>query len=187
MNYDIFKSINHLAGKHPFLDDIMVNVSTKALILYALFLIMIWIFGGENHKHTVFWAGVTGVLALVVNATIAHFYFEPRPFVSHAVNVLTPHDADASFPSDHTTGAFALSFAILLSHKRIGSALVAFALLTGFSRIYVGHHYPFDVLGSIIVAIVISLIVYAVRPKLEGISGFFIRIYNKIPRPAKAT
>ncbi|WP_338450578.1 phosphatase PAP2 family protein [Niallia oryzisoli] len=56
-----------------------------------------------------------------------------------------------------------------------------FAILTGFSRIYVGHHYPFDVLGSIIISLVISSIVYKYHPFLEPIANAIIHIYNKIP------
>ncbi|MGF7535526.1 undecaprenyl-diphosphatase [Bacillus mexicanus] len=174
MNYELFKSINQFAGSHPFWDALMVFVSERALIIYAVVLLLMWLFGKEEHKHTVLVAAVTGIVALAFNFIIAHIYFEPRPFVSHTVNLLVQHKADASFPSDHTTGAFALSIAVLLCHRKIGFWMILFAIMTGISRIYVGNHYPFDVLGSIIISIIVSLLVYKIRPLLKPVSSFFI-------------
>ncbi|HHY73456.1 MAG TPA: phosphatase PAP2 family protein [Bacillus bacterium] len=91
------------------------------------------------------------------------------------------HAADASFPSDHTTGAFALALAVLFVHRKIGLGMLLFAFLTGFSRIYVGHHYPLDILGSIVVSLVISIIVYKLSPFLEPIANAIINLYNRIP------
>ena len=107
----------------------------------------------RSYKITVLQAGVTGIFGLAANYLLSLVYYEPRPFVAHHVDVLIHHAADASFPSDHTTGALAISIAFWLYHRKIGSCLIAFGLLTGFSRIWVGHHYPVDVLGSILVAL----------------------------------
>ena len=181
MNYEIFQAINQLAGNHLLMDPFMVFVTEKALIIFALVLLSMWFFGNEKNKYTVVYATFTGVLGLVINFIIGQIYFEPRPFVTHSVNMLIPHAVNASFPSDHTTGAFALALGILLWNRKIGIATVLFAALTGLSRIYVGHHYPFDVLGSIIVGIVASLLVYKLSPFLKPIPKTIINIYNKIP------
>ncbi|MBA9026441.1 undecaprenyl-diphosphatase [Peribacillus huizhouensis] len=181
MNYNLFKSINQLAGHYPFLDGLMAGVTNYALIIYAIVLLLIWFIGKDQYKKTVVYAAITGVLGLFLNFVIGHIYFEPRPFVTHPVNLLVKHTADASFPSDHTTGAFALALAVLFVHRRIGIGMLLFAFLTAFSRIYVGHHYPLDILGSFIVSLVISSIVYKLRPFLEPIANAIIHIYNRIP------
>lgn len=181
MNYKLFQEINQFAGHHPFLDEFMSFVSEKALIIYALALLVMWFFGKEKYKNTVVFAAITGFLGLFINFTIAHIYFEPRPFVAHKVHLLVYHAADASFPSDHTTGAFSLALAVLYRHRKIGTGMVLFALLTGISRIYVGHHYPFDVLGSIAVSLIISAFIYKFSPLLQPIPRAIISIYNKIP------
>ncbi|MGE7185522.1 undecaprenyl-diphosphatase [Peribacillus sp. NPDC006672] len=181
MNYELFQSINQLAGHHPLLDELMVFATQNALLIYAVLLIAMWVFGKENHKHTVVFATMTGALSLFLNFVIGLIYFEPRPFVTHNVHLLLSHAADASFPSDHTTGAFALSLAVLLRHRKIGFGMVLLALLTGISRVYVGHHYPVDVLGSIVVATVVSIFIYKISPFLQSIPRMVIHIYNKIP------
>ncbi|MCM3727922.1 undecaprenyl-diphosphatase [Neobacillus cucumis] len=185
MNYKLFQAINQAAGHHPFIDGLMVFVTQNALIIYAVALLLMWIFGKDKYKNTVVLATITGVLGLFINFVIGHIYVEPRPFVSHHVNLLVDHSSDASFPSDHGTGAFSLSLAILLRHRKLGIGMILFAVLTGFSRIYVGHHYPFDILGSMFVAIIVSTIVYKISPILHPFSRSIINLYNRIPLGAK--
>lgn len=187
MNYNLFKSINQLAGHHPFLDGLMAGVTNYALIIYAIVLLLIWFCGKNQYKKTVVYAAITGVLGLLMNSVIGHIYFEPRPFVTHTVHLLVDHAADASFPSDHTTGAFSLALAVLFAHRKIGIGMLLFAFLTGFSRIYVGHHYPFDIIGSMVVSLVISIIVYKLSSFLEPIANAIIHLYNRIPFVPKTT
>ena len=181
MNYELFKAIHQYAGHHPFLDSFMVFITERALIIFAIALLLMWFFGNEKYKKTVFFASVTGFLGLFLNYVIGHIYYEPRPFVTHSVHVLIKHAADASFPSDHTTGAFSLALAVLLRHRKIGLGMLLLAILTGFSRIYVGHHYPFDVLGSIVVGFAVSVFIYKLSPVLEPVPNSIINIYNRIP------
>ncbi|MBB6447166.1 undecaprenyl-diphosphatase [Bacillus benzoevorans] len=187
MNYTLFKSINQLAGHHPYLDGLMVGVTNYSLLICALVLLLMWFFGKEQYKKTVVYAGITCALGLSINFIIGHIFFEPRPFVTHTVHLLITHAPDASFPSDHTTGAFALALAVLFVHRKIGIGMLLFACLTGFSRIYVGHHYPFDIAGSIIVSLAVSLIVYKLHPFLEPFANIVIHLYNRIPLVPKTT
>jgi undecaprenyl-diphosphatase len=186
MNYKLFQAINQNAGHHPFLDGLMVFVTKDALFIFALVLLLMWFFGKDQYKYTVVFAAITGAIGLFINLIIGHIYYEPRPFVTHHVYLLIQHVKDASFPSDHTTGAFSLAFAVLWQkHRKIGFGMLLFALLTGFSRIYVGHHYPFDVLGSIIVALFASRVVYTFSSIFRPVGQIIINIYNRIPMVPK--
>jgi undecaprenyl-diphosphatase len=75
-----------------------------------------------------------------------------------AVYSLAPETGSNSFPSGHTAFAFSLAVAVCLLAMRtrwFGLAVVlgtVWTLLIGFSRLYIGAHYPFDVLGSILVS-----------------------------------
>lgn len=143
----------------------------------------------RKHKgrQNALYAGFTGVAALIVNYLITKVYIEPRPFVEHTVHTLIPHAADASFPSDHTTGALAISIAILFRNKKLGWPLVIFGLLTGFSRIWVGHHYPIDVLGSIIVSLIVGFLLFRFSNVLRPIVDLIVRIYESIVHKSKST
>ncbi|MEH7415859.1 undecaprenyl-diphosphatase [Neobacillus drentensis] len=181
MNYQLFKAINQLAGHHPIIDKIMIFNTQYALIVFALVLLVMWFLGKEQYKYSVVYAAITGGLGLFINFVIGHIFYEPRPFVTHHVHLLIQHAKDSSFPSDHTTGAFSLALSVLLRHRKIGLGMLVFAILTGISRVYVGHHYPFDVLGSIIVGIVVSSLVYKFSSILNPIPRTIVSIYNQLP------
>ncbi|WP_026695430.1 undecaprenyl-diphosphatase [Peribacillus kribbensis] len=182
MNYTLFQDINQQAGHHSFLDGFMVFITKDALFIFALVLLLMWFFGKEKFKYTVVFAGITGVIGLFINVVLGHIYYEPRPFVTHHVHLLIQHAKDSSFPSDHTTGAFSLALAVLWrKHRKIGLAMLLLAILTGISRVYVGHHYPFDILASIVVSLFASWFVYSLSRVFMPIGRIIIHVYNRIP------
>lgn len=182
MNYDLLKAINGLAGKVDWIDSIMKFASNYAVPVFAVVLLLMWFFGKEYTKTTVVYSAISGAAGIIINVIISKIYFEPRPFVTYDdINVLVEHASDASFPSDHTTGAIALAFAIALRNKKIGVVMMIFALLTGFSRIYIGNHYPGDVLAGIVVGIVTAFIINKLAVIINPIAKFIISIYNHIP------
>jgi undecaprenyl-diphosphatase len=80
-------------------------------------------------------------------------YPEPRPLVA----VPGSH----SFPSGHTTTSFACATVIALAAPRLAVPAFLLALAIGFSRIYVGVHYPLDVLGGAVLGVAIALLLRA--------------------------
>jgi undecaprenyl-diphosphatase len=106
-------------------------------------------------------AGAATVLALIANAVLGHLWYHPRPFVHDPRDtvLLVHHGADNSFPSDHTSVAFAIAFAVLAFHRRLGLLLVLAATGVGLARIFVGVHYPVDVAAGALVGLGAALIV----------------------------
>ncbi len=101
------------------------------------------------------------MLALLVNAAVGHLWYHARPFADHPKQtlLLVHHGADNSFPSDHASVAFAVAFAVLMFHRRLGVLLVAVAFGVGLDRILVGVHYPIDVGASVLVGLGAALVV----------------------------
>ncbi|EOV9525794.1 undecaprenyl-diphosphatase [Bacillus cytotoxicus] len=162
MNYRIFKSINGLAGRNSSLDAFMVFISQKSRFLYILLLLIMW-FRNNGCRKRILFAGISVGAALCVNRFIQFFYFKPRPFIVHPVRLLIPAKKNSSFPSKHTVVAFALATSILLRERLFGGVMWILAILTGFSRIWLGHHYPFDIIGSAFIGSSISVAVERIK------------------------
>lgn len=188
LNYEILKAINDLAGQSSWLDRVMIFATNYAVPVFAIVLLLMWFFGNEYMKKTVVYSTISGVIGILINVLISKIYFEPRPFVTHDdLNVLVEHASDASFPSDHTTGAIALAFAIALRNKRIGLIMMVFALLTGFSRMYVGNHYPGDVAMGIVIGLMVAYIINKLAFLVEPIANIIVSVYRTLPFVSKKT
>ena len=118
--------------------------------------------------------GYAAVLSLifgviVTNLRLKNIVARPRPFAEiEALIPLIAKPTDFSFPSGHTTASFAVALVMLrMLPKKIGIPAVVLAALVAFSRLYLGVHYPTDVLAGFVVALVgSSLAVWGVRTKL---------------------
>ena len=118
--------------------------------------------------------GYSAVLSLifgviVTNLLLKNIVARPRPFAEiEALIPLIAKPTDFSFPSGHTTASFAVALVMLrMLPKKIGIPAVVLAALVAFSRLYLGVHYPTDVLAGFVVALVgSSLAVWGVRTKL---------------------
>lgn len=94
----------------------------------------------------------------------------PRPFAEiEALIPMITKPKDFSFPSGHTTASFAVALVMLrMLPKKFGIPAVVLAALVAFSRLYLGVHYPTDVLTGFVIALVGStLSVWIVRTKPE--------------------
>lgn len=107
--------------------------------------------------------------AIVTNLLLKNIVARPRPFAEiEALIPLIAKPTDFSFPSGHTTASFAVALVMLrMLPKKIGIPAVVLAALVAFSRLYLGVHYPTDVLAGFVVALVGSTVaVWIVRMKM---------------------
>lgn len=104
-------------------------------------------------------AGMTALYSLalcsfVTNIIIKPFVARMRPFDTfQAVVPLIAEPLDYSFPSGHTTAAFACAMVLYrMLPGKYGAAAMALAALIAYSRLYLGVHYPSDVIGGFLMA-----------------------------------
>ena len=178
MNMEIFRLINNLANKNIFLDKVMIFFSKDMIYIFAGILILVFLLGIIKKDKKIRGVVINTVLLTVINLALAYFigilYYIDRPFVHNKVNLLYPHVNDASFPSDHATVTMSIALGINKYNKVLGVVLTILSIVLGFSRVYVGHHSPFDIVGSYIIVFITS---YIYNAKL---SNKINKIYDKI-------
>ena len=107
---------------------------------------------------------VADALAQLVSTVLKALIPRDRPHV-HAL-VARPHDH--SFPSGHATASFACATVLALAVPRIRWPMLVLAAAVSWSRVYVGVHYPSDVLGGAALGVGIGYGVYRVLPRLAA-------------------
>ncbi|MGU3471286.1 phosphatase PAP2 family protein [Paenibacillus sp. D51F] len=184
MNERIFELINGWAGRYAWLDSLMIFCAEYLVLVMLGILALLWLTGRERNQKAVFQACLAAALALLVGMfLISPAVNHPRPFVaSEHVHQLVAHTADASFPSDHSTLAFALAASVMFVKRRTGLLLLAMALLTGLGRVFVGVHYPADIAGAALLSLLAALAVYVLRKRIDAFSAPFIRLYRRLMR-----
>lgn len=177
MDLQLFNWINQLAGRNLLLDQGMTLLSDHGAVVFVLILAGVWFTHGAHRndgRQAVLLTLLAVFLALSFNQLVDLFYFRPRPFVFNEANLLIEKSADSnSFPSNHSAGAFAITFVLLWLRRTLGVPLLGLAILLAFSRIYVGVHYPLDILAGILSALLATTLVYWQRARIQAIIGYF--------------
>lgn len=114
---------------------------------------------------------------LLNNLIIKNLFARIRPYeVIDGLILLVGKAPDYSFPSGHTGSAFALAVVIfMVMDRKYGIIALILASLMGFSRLYVGIHYPSDVLGGVILGVVTSVIAVKCFPDSSRLMKKFIQ------------
>lgn len=102
-----------------------------------------------------------GLCFLLCNILLKNLVARTRPYeVIPDLTTLIPHPTDYSFPSGHTSASFACALVLFgMLPKKYGVPILCLAVLIALSRLYVGVHYPSDVLGGLLVAVGVSTFV----------------------------
>lgn len=105
---------------------------------------------------------------LVVNIAIKPLVARIRPYeILKEITILTHQPGDHSFPSGHSAGSFACAWAFFRAYKKKwGVPALVLAALIALSRLYVGVHYPTDVIGGIVIGIIVGELGYHVGKKI---------------------
>ena len=104
---------------------------------------------------------------LVGNVIIKNIVMRDRPcWINEDFVLLIENPDDYSFPSGHTLSSFISAIVIVRHNKAIGIPALVLAALTAFSRMYLYVHFPTDILGGLVLAVVIAIVVDIYLPKL---------------------
>ena len=157
---------------NPVLDEVMIFVSktgNKGFLWIAIGVLFLLL--GVKHRLWLRrgWMVLFSLLGnfLLCNLTLKPLVDRTRPYYVLGYDPVIPPVGDPSFPSGHTAASFAAATAIYAIDKRWGIAAYIYAAVMGFSRLYLGVHFPTDVLAGAVVGIV------AAQVMLKGLAKLF--------------
>lgn len=178
MNDSLFLAIN--AGPHA---PALVVAVARLIAVWAVpaavvLFVVVWIRVRPERRGALITATFVMVLGLILNFLIAHAYFHPRPFMLGLGQQYLPHAPDSSFPSDHATFLWSLGFGLLVlgGWRVLALLLLAAGLGVAWARVYLGVHFPFDMLGALIVSLIVTC---AARRLYQPVGSFVLPPCNR--------
>lgn len=161
MDLNILNALNGFAAAHDAFEDPVTFYNTGSVFLFAGLLAVLFLLGRRQGARAAVAAGAGAVLALGAAQMIAGLVDRPRPYADHALHVFVARSSDPSFPSDHTTAAFAIAVAVWLRFRRLGWVTLAFAAALAVGRVFVGAHYPSDIVAGAALGSLAALVLWA--------------------------
>ncbi|MEO8458337.1 MAG: phosphatase PAP2 family protein [Chloroflexota bacterium] len=162
MNDAIQDIINGAAGHSGLLDDLGKLAAKDLVFLIIPLLLFMWFWPREAGdralgQRVAVLTVVAVAVALVVGMAVAQLHYADRPFVSDAgTTQLISHAPDNGFPSDHALVGFAAAGALSAWRLVVAGIAFAVALTIGVARIFVGIHWPTDILAGAAVGLVVG-------------------------------
>lgn len=176
LDREIFLWIQSLTG-NPALDQAMVLFAEYLVLLVPLSLIYLWF----NDKEESLFTFYTAIAGIALSYIIGLFYGHSNP--SAFFDTIAAFKPENSFPSQHTTVILATALPLLYREKEsLGLILLGSGLLTGFARVYIGEHWPVDIVGAVFAASLALLICGSTWQPLEKLWRPLIRVSNKIEK-----
>jgi undecaprenyl-diphosphatase len=188
LDYRIYHAINVFVFHHAWLGRSLAFAEKWAVPVYAVATVALWLLarpGGDRKWKLASAAALCSAgLALLVNQLIAQVWHRQRPFATHpAAHVWGSRSHDPSFPSDHASAAFAIAFAVFFFDRVVGGIFLAAAAFIALGRVFIGAHYPADVVAGCLVGLAVALLITRLaRPGLVG----FVRMVERLTDPLVA-
>ena len=125
----------------------------------------------QKLRDVLFFSVVSVCVGLLLNYLIGYVWFHPRPFAVPIGQTFLQHANNASFPSNHLTIIWSFAAFLLYCHyRKLGwSIAVLIGLPVAWARIYLGVHFPLDMLGSAVVGAVSAGLVYKLHETLRSL------------------
>ena len=179
----VFLWWNGLAGRNAFADALAVLAAQYAIFVVAGLMVVLWFAlprrEADLRRHLLYGA-LAALVALAINYAVSAIWDRPRPFVlyPHLVHQLVQHVADASFPSDHAAVAAAVAFALRGQNKALQWVMWLLTTLIVLARVFVGVHWPTDVLGGVAVGFLAATAVLALSEPLRRPADFVLGVFR---------
>jgi undecaprenyl-diphosphatase len=178
VDFRIAHALDSFSVHHDGFEDVLgVYVGASELLFIAVVVGLFLLVPGTRRRvaqRAAVAAGASAAFALLVAHFVSVAADRPRPFVAHAATIhpFLAHAPDPSFPSDHATAAFAIAVAVALRLRGPGVALLGAAAVVAVGRVFLGLHYPSDVLAGALLgsAAALTLWLAPIRERLDRLA-----------------
>lgn len=158
-------------------------VANRLILLVPAVLAALWLWGGRPQRDLALKALASIAVALFASYLCGALWPHARPFVLGLGQAFFPHKATSSFPSNHTIIIATFAFALVFDRRWAGWGWLALATsaIVGASRVYLGVHFPMDILcGLLLAPLAAALTATAWRRCGEPLTGMAQGLYRKI-------
>lgn len=169
VNTELFFQIFNLNGQNAILDKLMLFGATDLIYIIFAMVLILGIRGGIREKKSFLLIILALPVAVLLIKIIHLFFYENRPFVTFNFPPYASESQDASFPSRHATISAVIAFAYTYCKSKWSLLFLLSAFWISFARIYVGVHYPLDIIGGFITAIIALAITVWIQKILKRI------------------
>ncbi len=162
----VFLSINHNLT-NPLFDAVFPSLRELTYVFWALLIVYFWM---KNEKKMALLLTVSIVVGALFTYPLKFLIGRERPYEAIAsTRLLTPAEADPSFPSGHAEMSFLAATVVSKFHPEYAKYLYAFSFIVVLSRVYVGVHFPGDVVAGMILGIIIGKVMIMVAQRNKDI------------------
>ncbi|MGN9712056.1 phosphatase PAP2 family protein [Acinetobacter variabilis] len=158
LNLDLFYLLNVPDHASIWMINYACLIAHDLVYVFLLIFTIAWLRGSREIKTGIIKAAIFTAITLTISEVLSAILNTPRPFVTEVGRTLIEHAPTGSFPSNHMSIFSGIALAYYFSPQRdLGRILVWTAWLVAWSRIYVGVHFPIDMAGAFIIALVVNL------------------------------
>ncbi|KFX64537.1 phosphatase PAP2 family protein [Paraburkholderia fungorum] len=159
-NRALFLAINGTLATPVWLVDIASLIANYVIYLVPLLLAGMWLCGSDAQRSLAIRACLVAMLGVGANQLIGLVWQHPRPFMIGLGHTFLAHAPDSSFPSDHATVFAGIVLTLLLGRAHwLGVLTLLAGVSVAWARIFLGVHFPLDMLGGVVVACVAYFLV----------------------------
>lgn len=160
-------------------------IAHDLVYVFLLIFAIAWLRGSHEVKTGIIKAAIFTAITLSISEVLSTVLNTPRPFVMEVGRTLIEHAPTGSFPSNHMSIFSGIAFAYYFSAQRdLGRILLWTAWLVAWSRVYVGVHFPIDMVGAFLIALAVNLAGLPLWWKYENkIMRFIFSINQSLFKP----